>query len=373
MIAQFGDFCQRLESACPEGQKRVSIRGDIPSPSYLVAMKNSCPQIVIRDLVITPPLFLAPMAGLTHLALRRLIKEIGGVGLLATEMLAARRLPGENPAISSFLLRTELEKPLCYQLAVARVEDVAPAMAALHRLGADAVDINMGCPAPALRQQGAGAALMETPATVRAIVAAARKSTNLPLTAKIRLGATLDAAKLRDFCLLLEGEGVDLLTVHARLRGESFVRPPRWEWVGRVKSWLSIPVVANGGIHSAADGARCLAQSGADGLMIGRAAAETPWVFAQLASALYGAPPLSTVLLDLPVMYQRFADLLEAHFQPERRLGRLKEFTHYFQKNYAFGHHLAMAVQSSSSWPEARERAAVFFAKHKPKGVGPGQ
>ncbi len=335
-------------------------------------MKSPCPQIVIRDLVISPPLFLAPMAGLTHLALRRVIKEIGGVGLLSTEMLAARRLPGENPAISSFLLRTEQERPLSYQMAVARAEDVAPAMAALHRLGADAVDLNMGCPAPALRQQGAGAALMEAPDTVRAIVAAARKSTNLPLTAKIRLGATLDEVKLRDFCLLLEGEGIDLLTVHARLRGESFVRPPRWEWVGRVKNWLSIPVVANGGIHSPADGARCLALSGADGLMIGRAAAEMPWVFAALATALHGAPPPVTEL-NLPSVYHRFADLLEAHFQPERRLGRLKEFTHYFQKNYAFGHHLAMAVQSSSSWQEARERAEVFFVKHEPKVVALGR
>lgn len=331
-------------------------------------MKHLCPQIVIRDLVISPPLFLAPMAGLTHLALRRVIKEIGGVGLLSTEMLAARRLPGENPAISSFLLRTEMESPLSYQMVVASAVDVGPAMAALHLLGADAVDLNMGCPAPALRRQGAGAALMAAPATVRAIVAQARKSTDLPLTAKIRLGETLDEVKLRDFCLLLEGEGIDLITVHARMRGESFSRPPRWDWVGRVKSWLSIPVVANGGISTTADAARCLEISGADGLMIGRAAAEMPWVFANLATALYGAAPVATP--DVAAVYHRFVDLLEDHFQPERRLGRLKEFTHYFKKNYAFGHHLAMAVQASSTMLEARERAEEFFEKHAPKTTG---
>jgi len=361
------DFRKKWK-ALARKSKRLYPSGAVFSPASLIAMKNPCPHIVIRDLVISPPLFLAPMAGLTHLALRRVIKETGGVGLLSTEMLASRRLPGENPAISSFLVRTELEKPLSYQMAVAQPDDVDPAMAALQRLGADVVDLNLGCPAPALRQQGAGAALMETPATVRAIVARARKSTDLPLTAKIRLGATLDEVKLRDFCLLLEGEGIDLLTVHARLRGESFSRPPRWDWVGRVKSWLSIPVVANGGIQTAADAARCLAISGADGLMIGRAAAEMPWVFATLATALYGAPPVAEP--DLPAVYRRFADLLEAHFQPERRLGRLKEFTHYFQKNYAFGHHLAMTVQSSSSWHEARERAEGFFAKHTSKAVG---
>ncbi|MFZ5774156.1 MAG: tRNA dihydrouridine synthase [Thermodesulfobacteriota bacterium] len=316
--------------------------------------------IQLRALAIDPPLLLAPMAGLTHSALRRLILELGGVGLLTTEMLSAKRLPMEQPELSPYLVRAPEERPLAYQLLLSQVAEVGPAIAKVHALGAEVVDLNLGCPAPMVRRMGAGGRLMEEPATVRAMVAAARKATDLPLTAKIRLGEALHEERLRDFCLMLEGEGVDLVSVHARLRKEPFCRPPRWGWVAKVKSWLSIPVVANGGIFSVEDARRCLAESGADGLMIGRAAAITPWLFAEIAHALYGhgpelAPPCK------PRLYLRFVELLEESFLPERRLGRLKEFTHYFARNYAFGHHLASAVQASDSVEQARTRAIAFF------------
>jgi nifR3 family TIM-barrel protein len=318
----------------------------------------------LKGLEISPPLLLAPMAGLTHSALRRTILEQGGIGLLSTEMLSAARLPSESPRLSPYLVRSPQETPLSYQLLVCREEEVAPAIAKLHALGAQAIDLNLGCPAPTVRRMGAGSRLMDEPALVRALVAAARKQTDLPLTAKIRLGETLDEEKLRDFCRMLEGEGIDLLNVHARLRGEPFVRTPRWPWVGKVKGWVSIPVVANGGIFSLEDAKNCLVQSGADGLMIGRAAAIRPWIFAELAHGLYNLGP-EVGAVNKPALYLRFIELLEESFLPERRLGRLKEFTHYFAKNYPFGHSLASAVQSSGSVTEALERACAFFAKNE--------
>lgn len=318
----------------------------------------------LKGLEISPPLLLAPMAGLTHSALRRTILEQGGIGLLSTEMLSAARLPSESPQLSPYLVRSPQETPLSYQLLVCREEEVAPAIAKLHGLGAQAIDLNLGCPAPTVRRMGAGSRLMDEPALVRTLVAAARKQTDLPLTAKIRLGETLDEEKLRDFCQMLEGEGIDLLNVHARLRGEPFVRKPRWPWVGKVKGWVDIPVVANGGIFSLEDAKNCLAQSGADGLMIGRAAAIRPWIFAELAHGLYNLGP-EVGAVNRPALYLRFIELLEESFLPERRLGRLKEFSHYFAKNYPFGHSLASAVQSSGSLGEAKERACGFFAKNE--------
>jgi tRNA-dihydrouridine synthase B len=318
------------------------------------------PHIQIRGLRIDPPLLLAPMAGVTHTAFRQIIAGFGGVGLLSTEMLGAKRVPVENPRISPWLARTETEKPLSYQLLVASPQELGPALDALEKLQADAVDLNMGCPAPAVRKIGAGVRLMEQPERVRAIVSEARKRTGLPLTAKIRLGSELDEHNLAAFCTMLEDEGIDLISVHARLKEESFARKPRWEPIARLKEKLSVPVIANGGVFSVEDAEQCLRISGADGLMLGRGAAIQPWLFARIAQSVLGRnsglPPVS-----LPVLYGRFIDLLIESFRREYRLGRLKEFTHYFARNYQFGHHLASRVQSSASVEEARERAAMFF------------
>lgn len=322
----------------------------------------------LGKMTIWPPLLLAPMAGLTHSALRTTILQFGGVGLLSTEMLAGARLPAERAEHSPYLVRTEQESPLSYQLLLTEEKNIPRIFEALHRLKADAVDLNLGCPAPLVRRAGGGSRLMEDPKRVERIVRSARKNTTLPLTAKIRLGESLDAEKLRNFCLMLAGEGIEMLTVHARLRAESFARTPRWAWVAHVKQWLEIPVIANGSIDSVAAARRCLADSGADGLMIGRAAVRKPWIFATIAKEVYGQKLLSPDIC-LPRLYQNFVAALLQRFQPERQLGRLKEFTHYFARNYFFGHHLAAKVQASTSIEEAWERATAFFAINDPEGV----
>src|SRR5208337_988422 len=235
-------------------------------------MQTPLRQIQLRNLRLNPPIILAPMAGLTHSALRQIMSGFGGVGLLSSEMLAAKRLPTENPVSSPYLIRTDSEKPLSYQLLIGTTKELAPAIEALHKLKADAIDLNLGCPAPAVGRIGAGIKLMERPEDVRRIVAEARKLTRLPLTAKIRLGIELDELKLKSFCTMLENEGIDMISVHARLKHESFARKPRWECIAKVKDWLRIPIIANGGIFSVQDAETCLRVSGADGLMLGRGA-----------------------------------------------------------------------------------------------------
>ncbi|MBW1790795.1 MAG: tRNA-dihydrouridine synthase family protein [Deltaproteobacteria bacterium] len=324
------------------------------------------PKIQVRGLTISPPLLLAPMAGLSHSALRQIIHGFGGVGLLATEMLPARKLPTQNPQFSPSLIRTDLEKPLSYQLLVAAPDQVAPAIEALHRLKADAIDFNMGCPSSKVTRFGGGSILMENLREVRRIIAVARKQTTLPLTAKIRLGPKLDQSKLKDFCAMLEDEGIDLLTVHARLSKEPFGRKPRWSWCARIKEWLTIPLVINGGIFCSRDGERCLRESRADGLMLGRGAVSKPWLFSEIARDLYGCK-IPKKQVSLPAVYNNFINLLVTQFPVDRRLGRLKDFTHYFAANFTFGHHLALSVQNSRSVEEAKEKAGLFFEKEAAK------
>jgi len=317
-------------------------------------------QIQIRNLKLYPPLVLAPMAGLTHSALRQILSGFGGVSLLSTEMLSAKRLPTENPRVSPCLIRTVLENPLSYQLLISTDREIAPAIDVLHKLKADVIDLNMGCPARSVGNFGAGFALMEEPENARRIVIEARRNTPLPLTAKIRLGVELDEQALKTFCTMLEDEGIDMLSVHARLKKESFERRPRWEWIAKIKEWLKIPVIANGGIFTVQDARDCLHVCGADGLMLGRGAVIKPWLFAEIARELYDCDIVKPAVL-LPEVYGNFINLVNNLFRPERRLGRIKEFTHYFAKNYKFGHQLSSNIQSSNSVDEARERAYIFF------------
>lgn len=194
---------------------------------------------------------------------------------------------------------------------------------------------------------------------IRKTVALLRKTTHLPISAKIRLGRKLDENILLDYCKMLEAEGVDMLTVHGRLDGEKFCRSPRWDWIGKVKNAVKVPVIANGGIFSVDDAKKCLERSGADGLMLGRGAVCKPWLFADIAKAVYNDHSTNDIVVS--DLYFRFIELLEERFMPERRLGRLKKFTHYYSSNFTFGHHLASGVQNSRTVEEAAETAKHFF------------
>ncbi len=300
------------------------------------------------------------MVGISHSAFRSLVQAEGGVGLLFTEMLAAKRLPHDNPFCSPLLIRDESEKPLFYQIIAASEADIEPAVDKLHTLGADGIDLNLGCPAPMQKRQGAGAVLANNQVELRKVLRRLRKSTELPVSVKIRLGESLDVDTLRSFGLFLEAEGVDMITIHARLHGEKFCRKPRWEQIGAVKDALSVPVLANGGIFTASDAKRCLELSHADGVMIGRGAVERPWLCADIASEVYGIDSTARKR-ESQEIYAHFISLLEQRFAPERRLGRLKQFTRYFAASFPFGHHFAASIQNSDSIAEARHRAAVFF------------
>ena len=319
-------------------------------------------KIIVRGLEISPPIILAPMVGLSHSAFRSLVQAEGGVGLLFTEMLAAKRLPHDNEFCSPLLIRDESEKPLIYQIIAANEGDIQPAVQKLHKLSADGIDLNLGCPAPEQRRQGAGEMLAGNHEQLCKVLRRLRKSTELPVSVKIRLGRSLDIIELRSFCLFLEAEGVDMITIHARLNGEKFCRKPRWEAIGAIKDAVSIPVFANGGIFSAADARKCLELSCADGVMIGRGAVECPWLCCDIAREVYGIriEKPKTVKSEI---YSQFINLLEQRFAPERRLGRLKQFTRYFAASFQFGHHFAASIQNSDSIEQARRRAAVFFAE----------
>jgi tRNA-dihydrouridine synthase B len=316
--------------------------------------------IVVRDLRISPPVVLAPMVGLSHSAFRSLLAEAGGVWLFFTEMLAARRLPHDNARISPLLIKSEAEKPLIYQIITADENYVQAAVDKLHLLDADGVDLNLGCPAPSQRHEGAGRFLAENPKRLKTVLRALRKATALPLSVKIRLGSVMDVVRLRSFCRYLESEGVDMITVHARLSGEKFCRKPRWQAVGEIRDAVTVPLVVNGGVFSVEDAVKCLEQSGADGIMIGRGALEDPGLCAAVAREIYGMEAEGHCRDKAELLF-RYIELLEERFPRERQLGRLKNYCHYFSAPLLFGHHLAAGIQKCNNMEEARQVAGHFF------------
>jgi tRNA-dihydrouridine synthase B len=315
----------------------------------------------LRGLAISPPLALAPMVGLSHSALRSLHAKRGGVGLFFTEMLTARRLPHDNPNCSPLLAKNGGERPLFYQLVTGDPAEVKPAVDRVHQLEGQGIDLNLGCPAPMICRQGAGLALLDDRRRLQRVVSALRKCTELPVSAKIRLGRVGDTIALKNLCLFLEGEGVDLITIHARLDGEKFCRHPRWSTVAEVRSSVSVPLLLNGGIFSVDDARRSLKLTGASGLMIGRGAVRRPGLLAEIATELFGWTH-NELTPSSENEFFTFFRLLEERFAPERRLGRLKQFTTYFADALFFGHQLSSAVQSSKSMAEAGERAEKFFS-----------
>lgn len=327
-----------------------------------MALKIFRDKLLIRGLEISPPIALAPMVGLSHSVLRTLVKEEGGIGLLFTEMLAASRLPHDNEHCSPLLIKSPGEYPLFYQLVTADEQAIGPAIEKLHAFGAQGVDLNLGCPAPMQRRQGAGLSLAENQAQMRKVLYRLRSCTDLPVSVKIRLGDSLDGGKLRVLCRLLEDEGVDLITIHCRLNGEKFCRKPRWSALGEIRDGVSIPILVNGGIFSVEDARNSLEQSGADGLMIGRGAVEKPWLCADIAREIYGMP-ICCRQRSSEELFFKFVILLEQRFAPERQLGRLKQFTTYYAAPFTFGHHLAATIQTSKTLEQAKQRAADFFAR----------
>lgn len=313
--------------------------------------------LTLRGTRFDPPLFCAPMAGITHSAFRRLLSDYGGYGALFTEMLAAKMILHENPQQVPWLRRRPGDGKVIYQLLVTDTDRLPAIIERLAEVAPDGLDLNSACPAPKVRQKRGGADLFEDARRLREIVRELRRLFPGPLTVKIRLGAASAhwRQRLRERLALLADEGVDAVTAHPRFAQEGLRRSARHELYAELAEAARLPIIANGDITGPEAARRFAPQlAPAAGLMVGRMAAARPWCFAQ-----WHRPDLA---VDPAEVWRRLFEYIVEDFRTDRALARVKMFTAYFARNYVFGHTLFSTVQSAPDLASARERAERFFS-----------
>ena len=262
------------------------------------------------SLILSPPFGHAPMAGMTDTAFRRLVKRRGGCGLVVTEMVSSEGLVRGIDKTLEHAEFTEEERPVSVQIFGGEPEKMARAAQVVERLGADAVDVNMGCPVPKISKHNAGCSLMREPGQAASIVAAMTAAVRIPVTVKMRAGWDDRQVNAPDLARAVEAAGAAAITVHGRTAVQSYSGWADWDLIARVAASVSIPVFGNGDCVEPADLCRRLRESGVAGVLVGRGVLRNPWIFAQAAALAAGQPPPEVTLEDRGRFLLEYIDLL---------------------------------------------------------------
>lgn len=249
----------------------------------------------IGNVEIQNRVIMAPMAGITNVAFRKIIKEFGA-GLVVSEMVSDKALCYGNQKTIEMLNIDENEHPVSIQIFGGDVESMVNAAKFVdEHSNCDIIDINMGCPVHKVLKAHAGSYLLQYPQLVYDIVKNVVEAVNKPVTVKIRIGYDFDSINCVEIAKLVEKAGASAIAVHGRTRSQMYEGHADWKYIKQVKDSVSIPVIGNGDVKTPMDAKRMLDETGCDGVMIGRAALGNPWIIKQMVEYVE-----NDILLDDP-------------------------------------------------------------------------